>query len=267
MRRFALLAALISLAGGALFAGEGAAVRPVPSGGKGGTAGSFGSEKIVVGGAEREYRLVVPKTVDPKKACPLVFAFHGLGDSKDLMPLYSRLSALARKKGFIIVYPQGRAKMWPLIPAWAKADLAFFDALYGLVTSRYNVDLNRVHIAGMSNGAYFCHIVASRRSDRVAAIAPHSGGLGLVDPRKLKLKRRYAVILVHGDSDPIVPVPESRRASELYEKAGHAVEYVEARDHGHIWAHRAGVNERIWEFFCEHPRTATAPEAAGKKER
>src|SRR5690349_7636123 len=41
------------------------------------THGNFAAEKITVGDATREYRLVVPKSVDLKKPAPLVFAFHG----------------------------------------------------------------------------------------------------------------------------------------------------------------------------------------------
>src|SRR5262245_9740013 len=40
--------------------------------------GNFGDESLKVDSDQREYRLVVPKTVDLKKPVPLVFAFHGL---------------------------------------------------------------------------------------------------------------------------------------------------------------------------------------------
>lgn len=48
----------------------------------------FGSEKVQVGDASREYRLFVPKTVDLSQQAPLVVAFHGmLIDSKRRTPL------------------------------------------------------------------------------------------------------------------------------------------------------------------------------------
>src|SRR5262245_53583484 len=58
--------------------------------------GEFGAETVKAGNATREYRLVVPKTVDLAKPAPLVVAFHGmLIDSKDVMPRYTHLSATA----------------------------------------------------------------------------------------------------------------------------------------------------------------------------
>src|SRR5262245_31336134 len=66
-------------------------------------AGTFPSEKITVGKQTREYRLVVPKTVDLAKPAPLVFAFHGMGiDSKDFMPKYTKLDDLAADKKFLL---------------------------------------------------------------------------------------------------------------------------------------------------------------------
>jgi len=78
-----------------------------------GKIGVFPDESMEVKGKKREYRLVVPKSVDPDKPTPVVFAFHGLLDSKDIMPLYSRLGDLADKEGFILVYPNGINRHWP----------------------------------------------------------------------------------------------------------------------------------------------------------
>src|SRR5437764_275851 len=68
--------------------------------------GNFASETMKVGDATREYRLVVPKTVDLTAPAPLVVAFHGmLIDTKDLMPLYTKLNETAEKHKFILAYP------------------------------------------------------------------------------------------------------------------------------------------------------------------
>ena len=229
-------------------------VKPRPSSGKGGMAGTFPNEKIEAAGKTREYRLVVPKSVDPAKPAPVVFAFHGfLIDSKDVMPVYSQLDKLAEKEGFILAYLNAVNKAWPLIVDWAKDDLAFFDALAAHIAGKHNVDLNRVYLAGMSNGAYFCHVVASQRSDKVAAIACHSGGLGFLALGDPKVKNKYAVIAIHGDKDAIVKVDESRKVRDAYQKWGHPVEYVEVPNWNHLWAGNINVNDKIWKFFEAHP--------------
>jgi polyhydroxybutyrate depolymerase len=225
-----------------------------PSNGSGGGAGTFANAKIDINGLERVYRLVVPEGIDSEKPAPLVFAFHGLLDSKDIMPWYTRLDDLAKKHGFILVYPNGRNRHWPLVVEWAKEDLDFFDALYAHVTSQYNVDLDRVYLAGMSNGAYFSNLLASQRSDKIAAIAAHSGGLGLVGLKELTVENKYAVLVIHGDADSIVPVREGRATRDAYQKWGHPVGYIEVPKFPHFWAHKIGVNDKIWKFFEEHPR-------------
>lgn len=233
----------------------------LPSGGRGGQAGTFPAEPIDVCGVTRTYRLVVPPSVSPDRPAPLVFAFHGIFESKDYMPLYSHLDGLAAAKGFILVYPEGEGHCWPLALEWSREDLAFFDALYAHLTGQYNVDLNRVYLTGMSNGAYFSSLVALQRSDRVAAIAVHSGGLSCTWPELLgsgevtvAAKRKFPVMIVHGDADPIVSVEEGRRARDTYKRWGHEVEYVELHNHTHVWANDQGINERIWKFFMDHPR-------------
>jgi len=232
-------------------------VPPRASRGKGGKAGVFAEETIEVRGKKRVYRLVVPESAGAKEPVPLVFAFHGfLIDSKDLMPVYSRLGRLAAKRGLVLVYPNAVNRSWPLVLDWAKDDLAFFDALYGHLTARYNIDLNRVYLVGMSNGGYFTHLVASQRPAKVAAIACHSGGVGLVGLKELDVEPKYGVLLIHGAADRIVKVKEARKARDLYRRWGHPVEYLEVPRHGHRWAHRARVNDRLWEFFQAHPLRA-----------
>jgi polyhydroxybutyrate depolymerase len=207
-----------------------------------------------VGGQRREYRLVVPTSVSPTNPAPLVFAFHGLFDSKDLMPTYTHLDDLAAAKGFILVYPNGQGRSWPLVPELTREDLAFFDALYTDLTRRYNIDLNRCYLVGMSNGAYFTHLVATQRSEQVAAIAVHSGGLGLVSLQKSPVPHKYPVLIIHGNSDRIVAVSEGRKARDVYQNGGHEVEYLEVPGLHHGWAYSEGVNDRIWAFFLAHPR-------------
>ena len=132
-------------------------------------------------------------------------------------------------------------------------DLAFFDALYQRITAEYRVDLNRVYATGMSNGAYFANLLASQRSDKIAAIAPHSGGLGVLGRRGIQARRKYPVMVIHGTDDRLVPVSQARKAHEAYRREGHEVLLVEIAGLGHRWATQANINDQIWEFFRAHP--------------
>jgi polyhydroxybutyrate depolymerase len=216
--------------------------------------GNFGSESLQVDGVKREYRLVVPKTVDLAKPAPLVIAFHGmLIDSKDFMPVYTKLNDTAEKHKFILAYPNAIKGSWGLVPEKINSDLAMFDALVAKLKDDYKIDANRLYVLGMSNGGYFAHLVAKERSKTVAAACSHSGPLGLQTLFGIMAERKFPVLIIHGDKDNILPVDWARDNRDRYKKEGHDVKYVELKDVGHIWGTANNVNDIIWEFFREHP--------------
>ncbi len=218
------------------------------------TPGNFGSESLKVDGVTREYRLVVPKTVDLKKPAALVIAFHGMFiDSKDLMPIYTRFNETAEKHGFLLVYPNAIKGSWGLAPEKVKSDLAFFDALVASLRTDYRVDADRVYVLGMSNGGYFAHLVGKERSKTVAAVASHSGPLGLQTLLGIKAERKFPVLILHGDKDNLLPVSWARENRDKYKKEGHDVNYIELPGVGHAWGTKNDVNETIWRFFAAHP--------------
>jgi len=208
------------------------------------------NERIAVGNVPRFYRLVVPTAASTDRKLPLVFAFHGLGDTKDRFASFSRLDQTAEANGFVLAFPNALAFFWPVTIDLARHDLAFFDALYAALSLSYNVDPSRVYVVGYSNGAYFAHLLAMARSERVAAIAVHSGGLPLIQGMPRGAERKYGVFAVHGATDPVVPVSESRHVRDVYAAAGHRVEYLELPGHDHRWAGHADVNARIWKFLA-----------------
>jgi polyhydroxybutyrate depolymerase len=220
--------------------------------------GEFAAEKILVANSAREYRLVVPKTVDLTKPAPLVFAFHGiLIDSKDFMPRYTNLNDTADKEQFVIVYPNAIGSIWGLSLEKVTADLAFFDALLKKMTTDYKIDPDRVYVLGMSNGGYFAHLVGKERSQTIAAVASHSGTLGLQTRLGINATRKFPVLIIHGDLDRILPVNWARENRDKYKREGHEVKYIELPNFGHSWANQMDINATIWKFFAEHPRKGT----------
>ncbi|MGE0609112.1 MAG: PHB depolymerase family esterase [Pirellulales bacterium] len=216
--------------------------------------GEFAAERLLVRDVSREYRLVVPKSVDLAKPAPLVIAFHGmLIDSKDLMPRYTKLNQTAEKYKFILAYPNAIDRSWVLADDKIKRDLAFFDALLERLSFDHQIDSQRVYVTGMSNGGYFAHLVAKERSTVVAAVASHSGTLGLQTLLGVNADRKFPVLIIHGSRDQILPVAWARENRDKYKREGHAVQYVELPGQGHLWGASAGVNDTIWKFFDQHP--------------
>ena len=194
--------------------------------------------------------------MDLAKPAPLVVAFHGmLIDSKDVMAKYTKLDELAAEKKFILVFPEAQDKMWGIAPEKVKADLEFFDALVAEVQKRHKIDADRIYVLGMSNGGYFAHLVAKERSKSVAAVASHSGPLGLQTLLGVNAERKFPVMIIHGDKDNILPVDFARENRDKYTKEKHEVKYVEVAGLGHMWATKEKINDQIWEFFAAHSRS------------
>jgi poly(3-hydroxybutyrate) depolymerase len=106
----------------------------------------------------------------------------------------------------------------------------------------------------MSNGGYFAHLVGKERSKYIAAVASHSGPLGLQTLGGIKAERKFPVMIIHGDRDKIFPIAIARENRDKYKKEGHEVAYIELSGMGHEWGTKANVNESIWQFFAKHTR-------------
>jgi polyhydroxybutyrate depolymerase len=217
----------------------------------------FVDRTIEVEGRNREYRVFVPPG---EGSLGILFGFHGHGDSKDLMPLYTRFTRIAEEDRYILVYPQGLPvegkRGWDLKTLEENRDVRLFDALLNFLEGEHSIDPERVFAMGMSNGGYFCQVLVSQRSERLAAVVSHSGGMGLFKDRRVDAVRKIPVMLIHGDRDEVVAVGKARRMKEILETEGHPVEYVELAGHGHTWAVKKGINGRIAEFFR---KAATLP--------
>jgi polyhydroxybutyrate depolymerase len=206
------------------------------------------AEDITVDGTTRNYRLVVPHTL-PKPA-PIVFAFHGIGDSTESMANYCRLDQLAARNGFMLVYLAARRSMWATVNANAhnldaNADVRFFDQLLVHLSKHYEIDRNRVYAVGMSNGASFVQMLAIARSNEIAAIAAYSGS----KPTDIgSSKNPLPIMLVVGAND--LASREMQSDAEQYRSHGHVVEFVSVPGLGHEWP--SSHNTEMWNFLSQH---------------
>lgn len=208
-------------------------------------------ETLEINGQRRRFRLFAPEHA---AAAPIVLAFHGVGGSPASMARESRLDEAAQSEGWIIAYPEAIGSRWPYFSrSRADNDIRFCDALISLLIARGG-DADRVHLTGMSGGGYFCNVVGARLSERIASVAAHSGGAGVLGRDGIHAVRKYPVMVIHGVDDAIVPIETGRALAALYRSEGHAVEMLEYPHWGHAWAAPLGVNLRIADFFRRTPR-------------
>ncbi|HEY1067833.1 MAG TPA: PHB depolymerase family esterase [Pirellulales bacterium] len=169
---------------------------------------------LTVDGMERSYLVHVPKSPRPAEGWPVVLVLHGgMGNSEITMKMYG-MNDKADASGFLAVYPDGtgrlgRAYTWNAGDCCGYAarqeidDVTFVKALLDDLAKRDSIDARRVFATGMSNGGMMCYRLASELSDRIAAIAPVSGGMG---QESCKPTRPVSVMHFHGTKDENYPL-------------------------------------------------------------
>jgi polyhydroxybutyrate depolymerase len=216
------------------------------------SASVFPDEQITVGETKRSYRLVVPRRLT--KPAPIVFAFHGVGDSPENMARYTKLDRLAAREGVLLVYPEARKGIWATMevderPLDANPDVQFFDDLLKHLCKHFDIDSSRVYVVGMSNGASFVQLLTAARPDKVAAAAAHSGP----DPREDRSSLSGPpLMLIVGDEDFAHFAMQSD--AKRYRDGGRTAEFISIPGLGHAWS--AKHNWQIWRYLSRYSAPA-----------
>jgi polyhydroxybutyrate depolymerase len=170
------------------------------------------SEYLMVGGVNRHYLMVVPSSKDWAQAFPVVFVFHPKNTDAALIEHGLAFPELAQQRRFIAVFPDGLDHQWnggrekaASAASESSDDVAFVAAILDSVGSRYRIDPKRIYATGISNGAIFCYTLAARMSDRIAAIGPVAGAVGISIPEKFTPAQPVSVIAFNGTDDTYVP--------------------------------------------------------------
>ncbi len=167
-----------------------------------------------VGREHREYILHVPKSYDRDRPTALVILLHGHGARAQTFEASTGMSTKANRNGFIVAYPQalGSPSVWHTgVDGSADVDdVAFIRILIDSISARYNIDQDRIYVAGHSNGAFMAYRVGSALSSRVAAIGISAGSIGRITSRGDTLRiaaptNPVSVIAFHGKADNTVP--------------------------------------------------------------
>jgi polyhydroxybutyrate depolymerase len=173
---------------------------------------------IMVGGLQRSYAVHVPGSYATSKPAPVILNFHGGGGNPKSERTISMMDQAADRYGFIAVYPQGTGAKGRLINphgytwnagtccGWAMEnridDVGYTNALLDDLEKQFNIDKKRVFATGISNGAMMCYRLACELSNRIAAIAPVAGPMGLT---RCSPPRPVSVMHFHGTGDLFAP--------------------------------------------------------------
>lgn len=183
---------------------------------------------IIVDGKTRKYWLYVPASLEGKKDVPVVFSLHGRYNNDNPneggKPVFT---SLAKEKGFIVVYPQGRNggdekdkadypgdwyKAFGDSTGWEatgkeNADTKFIKALVDEIKTVYNsnsnisVDPKRFYLCGFSMGGMMTYACAKVLNGTFAAYGSCSGYPLNEFHMNLATENPIPFIHMHGNSD------------------------------------------------------------------
>lgn len=180
---------------------DAAEVEARPSAGCGGAgvpAPGQTEERLTSAGVERTYIRNVPDADGP---LAMIVDFHGYSEGAAIHVQMSGLPAYGDDEGFVTLVPSGLGDPARWDVALDSPDLAFAGDLLDEAERTLCIDLARVYVTGLSNGAFMTSSVACRYADRVAAVAPVAG---VQDPEGCDPDRPVPLLAVHGTDDQFV---------------------------------------------------------------
>lgn len=108
---------------------------------------------------DRDYLVIPPDDYDDAQAYPLMIVLHGAGGNGVDMFAGTGLSEYGNRNGVITVYPNGNDAVWWYLDRnelndtiGYTDDIGFLRALVAQVSTDYNVDAERIYLAGFSAG-------------------------------------------------------------------------------------------------------------------
>lgn len=224
------------------------------------------------------YRIMYPSNFDVNKKYPVILFLHGAGergsDNKKQLVYGAKLfadSANRAKYPAFVIFPQ-----CPEGDFWAKmerAEAPGTDTLggflfisegnigksLGLVVNLIDsfaktpqVNTKKIYLGGLSMGGMGTFELLWRKPKFFAAGFSICGG---GDPCKVDIyANNFPVWIFHGDSDPVVPVSNSRVMANELKKAGANVTYSEYPGVGHNSWDNAFAEPQLLEWIFSQER-------------
>lgn len=206
------------------------------------------------------YKVLVPEDYDPARRYAVHFLLHG-GVGR---PAWRRDGSWWRDDAGlqhpdrISVFPAA----WDSAKWWYRNQGENLPGILQEVKRTYNVDENRVHLIGISDGATGAYFHAFRNPNPWAAFLPFIGHAAvLANPRSsadgqlhvINLSNR-SFLAINGGVDRLYPTRSVLPFLDLFARHGAEVEFVNRPESGHSVSWLPEERQRIQTFIDKHPR-------------
>lgn len=206
--------------------------------------------------------------VEPRSGGParqVVVLLHGLGaDGNDLIQLAPLLGQVLPEAAFVSPHAHQACDMAPMGRQWfslqdtnpaallagIEAAAPVLDRFLDGELARHGLPAERMALVGFSQGGMMALHVGLRRSEPLAGLCVFSGALVGAERLPQAIVSRPPVLLVHGDSDEVIPYQAMPAAGAALKANGVAVATETRAGLGH------GIDEeglrRAVAFLQEH---------------
>jgi len=190
---------------------------------------------MVSDGRIRTYLLHLPPAYVSQTSLPLVIVLHGGGGNAGGIVTTTGMSLKADEESFIAVYPNGTGRLADHLLTWNACnccgyamdedidDVGFIKSLVTELQTKLSIDLKRVYVTGISNGAMMAYRLACELPEMVAAIAPVAGALNCEDCQP---SEPMSAIIFHGTADEHVPYDGGVGSKSLEARVDKPVSYA-----------------------------------------
>ncbi len=132
--------------------------------------------------------------------CGVILDVHGWTMSADQQDQHTRMRTLAPPRGYVVVQPTAPGTP----PSWGTGE--HDDVVWELVQAVidvYDVDVDRVHVTGFSQGGMMSFRMLCAHAEALASIAPVAGDACFDGVAAPAVER--PILYIHGHLDPVIP--------------------------------------------------------------
>jgi hypothetical protein len=221
--------------------------------------GELAWQTIVSGGARLAATVIVPAGYDPQLKYPVRVYLHG-GIARASIDTETRGSRrrLDAPPGTIAVYPAGfREATW-----WSTVQLDNLESILARLKRTYNVDENRAHLMGVSDGGTGAFYFGMRRATPWSVLFPLNGSLRVLSNPDVGAEGELYLTnlvnlpayVINGGRDQLYPVSATEPYIVLLKRAGAPVVFRPQMLAGHDTSWWPSERGAIDEFERSHPR-------------
>jgi predicted esterase len=202
-----------------------------------------------VGRTTVRYKVVLPSGYDPAKTYPAVLVFGGgpqtMNTVDSVLNRYFR--AEAEKRGYILIAPAA-----PDDQLYFEQGARIFPEFLTMILKDYQIQDNKFHIAGPSNGGIAAFHVAAANPQYFLSVTAFPGYMWEPSPAKLQAISKMCVFMYVGENDEYMWHPEMKKEAEFLRSTGTVARYTVEMGQPHRLDTLAGANAgRLFDGFEE----------------